>query len=207
MTSVLAAGGTAAGAIAIMAVPAHAAAAPSPHPVADDITAKIVVAQPEIVTVKAGDYLSKIAAQDCGDQKFWTGILAANKKISNPDLIYPGEKLTLSCKTAPLPRAVVTASAMIPQRHHYYSAPAVTSTYHGSGSMRQCIISRESGGNAGIWNASGHWGLYQFSESTWIAHGGSAADFGHASVAEQNQIYYNTVAQDGYSDWAPYDGC
>jgi hypothetical protein len=86
-------------------------------------------------------------------------------------------------------------------------APAMASTYHGSGSMQQCIISRESGGNSQIWNASGHWGLYQFSSSTWAAHGGNPADFGHAGVAEQNSVYYATVAADGYSDWSPYDGC
>lgn len=87
------------------------------------------------------------------------------------------------------------------------SAPAASSTYHGSGSMQQCIISRESGGNSQVMNSSGHYGLYQFSASTWAAHGGNPADFGHASVSEQNQVYYSAVAADGYSDWAPYDGC
>lgn len=79
--------------------------------------------------------------------------------------------------------------------------------YSGSPGMQACIISRESGGNSQVMNSTGHYGLYQFSASTWAAHGGNPADFGHASVAEQNQVYYNTVAQDGYSDWAPYDGC
>jgi len=82
-----------------------------------------------------------------------------------------------------------------------------TDSYEGSGGMQACIIRAESGGNPYIWNATGHWGLYQFSYGTWVAHGGSPADFGHAGVAEQNQVYYNTVAADGYSDWAPYDGC
>lgn len=80
-------------------------------------------------------------------------------------------------------------------------------SYHGSGSMQQCIIARESGGSSQVMNGSSHYGLYQFSASTWAAHGGNPADFGHASVAEQNQVYYATVAADGYSDWAPYDGC
>jgi hypothetical protein len=73
--------------------------------------------------------------------------------------------------------------------------------------MQQCIISRESGGNSQIWNASGHYGLYQFSYSTWVGSGGAPATFGHASVAQQNQVFYNAVAVRGYSDWAPYDGC
>jgi hypothetical protein len=85
--------------------------------------------------------------------------------------------------------------------------PAAGGTYHGSSSMQQCIIARESGGNSQVMNGSGHYGLYQFSSSTWAAHGGNPADFGHASIAEQNQVYYATVAANGYSDWAPYDGC
>jgi hypothetical protein len=85
------------------------------------------------------------------------------------------------------------------------AAPATT--YKGSGSMQQCIISRESGGNPNAMNASGHYGLYQFSYSTWVGSGGNGADFGHASVAEQNQVFANAVAARGYSDWAPYDGC
>lgn len=79
--------------------------------------------------------------------------------------------------------------------------------YTGSSAMQECIIRAESGGNSQIWNASGHYGLYQFSEQTWAAHGGNPADFGHASVAEQNAVFAQTVADDGYSDWTPYDGC
>jgi hypothetical protein len=56
-------------------------------------------------------------------------------------------------------------------------------------------------------NSSGHYGLYQFSASTWQAYGGSAASFGHASVAEQNQVFNSAIAQGGQSNWSPYDGC
>jgi Transglycosylase-like domain len=68
-------------------------------------------------------------------------------------------------------------------------------------------VARESGGNAQIMNASGHYGLYQFSESTWVAYGGNPADFGHASVAEQDQLFATALAEGGESNWAPYDGC
>lgn len=104
--------------------------------------------------------------------------------------------------------------AAAPVVTHTVSAPARTKTpapaaarYSGSSSVQQCIISRESGGNPDVFNASGHYGLYQFSESTWVGSGGSAADFGHASVAEQNVVFARAVAARGYSDWAPYDGC
>ena len=43
-------------------------------------------------------------------------------------------------------------------------------------------------------NSSGHYGLYQFSSGTWAAYGGNPADFGNASVAEQNQVFNNAVA-------------
>jgi hypothetical protein len=80
-------------------------------------------------------------------------------------------------------------------------------TYHGSSSFEQCVIARESGGNSQVMNSSGHYGLYQFSASTWQAYGGSAASFGHASVAEQRRVFDNAIAQGGQSNWSPYDGC
>jgi len=76
-----------------------------------------------------------------------------------------------------------------------------------SSSFEACVIARESGGNSQVMNASGHYGLYQFSESTWVAYGGSAASFGHASAAEQHQVFSNAVARGGQSNWSPYDGC
>ena len=56
-------------------------------------------------------------------------------------------------------------------------------------------------------NSSGHYGLYQFSVSTWAAYGGSPGDFGHASAAEQRHVFLNAIAQGGQSNWLPYDGC
>lgn len=47
-------------------------------------------------TVKSGDTLSKIAKQMYGDAGEWKKIHAANKaKIPNPDLIHPGDELTI----------------------------------------------------------------------------------------------------------------
>jgi LysM repeat protein len=48
------------------------------------------------ITVKAGDSLSKIAKRELGDANKWHAIYEANKdRIKNPDLIYPGDVLTL----------------------------------------------------------------------------------------------------------------
>jgi hypothetical protein len=73
--------------------------------------------------------------------------------------------------------------------------------------FQQCVITRESGGNSQVMNSSGHYGLYQFSASTWQAYGGSAASFGHASASEQTRIFNNAMARGGQNNWSPYDGC
>jgi hypothetical protein len=104
----------------------------------------------------------------------------------------------------------VSQPSAAPQPQQPVSQPVVTSvsgTYHGSSSMQQCIIARESGGNAQAVNpASGAGGLYQFLPSTWQALGHSGLPE-NASVAEQNQAFAQEVAQGGYSAWQPYDGC
>lgn len=177
--------------------------------------------------VRPGDTLARIAGRVCGDQgDYWA--LAYNNRVPNPDLIYAGQVFKIACQAAAQAIAdrygLMGRSPDSPQASspvHYVShgpAPSyqhssgavvtsVSGTYHGSGSMQQCIIAAESGGNSQVMNATGHYGLYQFSRSTWDASGGSDADFGHASVAEQNQVFANAVAARGYSDWTPYDGC
>jgi nucleoid-associated protein YgaU len=47
-------------------------------------------------TVVAGDSLSKIAKREYGDASKWPAIYEANRdQIKNPDLIHPGQVLTL----------------------------------------------------------------------------------------------------------------
>jgi len=47
-------------------------------------------------TVKSGDSLSKIAKHFYGDGAKWHQIYEANRdKIKNPDLIHPGQELTI----------------------------------------------------------------------------------------------------------------
>ena len=48
------------------------------------------------VTVKAGDSLSRIAKRELGNAAKWPAIFDANRdKIKDPDLIHPGQILTL----------------------------------------------------------------------------------------------------------------
>ena len=47
-------------------------------------------------TVKAGDSLSAIAEREYGDAGQWRRIYEANRdRIDNPDLIHPGQELTI----------------------------------------------------------------------------------------------------------------
>jgi LysM repeat protein len=165
-------------------------------------------------TVRRGDTLNKIAASRCGNAYDWSGIAAAS---SLPDAaqIIPGEHLTLHCAQAPVvqrqPQQQPSRQQGAPARSSSsYSAVAVNASRvstAGDSSFETCVVQRESGGNPNIWNPSGHWGLFQFDLSTWVSGGGSAADFGHAGVAEQNRVFANVYAARGTEPWAPSDHC
>lgn len=173
-------------------------------------------AGPRSYTVISGDTLSGIAQAQCGNPSDWTGIYEGNKAEigTDPDRIFPGQRYALDC-SAPALQAYHTIAT------DRESTAGTAAVYHqqASGSygsvnpasytgFQQCVIARESGGNSQVMNSSGHYGLYQFSYSTWVAYGGSGADFGHASVAEQNRVFATAMSQPGGAgNWAPYDGC
>ena len=162
-------------------------------------------------TVRSGDSLSKIAGKVYHKQGAWPVLYWANRdKVHWANMLGEGQVLKVPALPAKIPAAPsqaapgpVAAPAAGP------ATSVVSSSYSGgaSSSFESCVIARESGGNAQVMNSSGHYGLYQFSASTWAAYGGSASDFGHASAAEQHQVFSNAVAQGGQSNWAPYDGC
>jgi len=143
-------------------------------------------------TVHRGDTLSSIAARYCGNAGDYRALAAASG-IGDPDSIYAGERVTLSCRhAAAAPRAGVQTVS--------YSRVS-------SGGVAGCIISRESGGNPRAVNPySGAGGLFQFLPSTWrsLGFGGLPED---ASPATQWAAFDKEVALSGYSAWAPYDGC
>jgi hypothetical protein len=79
-----------------------------------------------------------------------------------------------------------------------------------SSSFQACVITRESGGNAQVWNKQGYpyWGLYQFGKPLWDAYGGSPSQWGNASAAEQTQVFDAVMSHyDGCQNWYPSDGC
>jgi LysM repeat protein len=174
--------------------------------------------QPSWYTVKTGDSLSTIASRAYHNQNAWPVLYWANRnKIHWADVIEPGQVLRIPVKPAqipdppshlgPAPATVPATAAPSATPAYAQSAPEVSSSGAQNGSFGQCVIARESGGNAQVMNSTGHYGLYQFSASTWAAYGGSPGDFGHASVSEQNAVFNNAVASGGQSNWSAYDGC
>lgn len=215
VTAIIAGAGTASA--SILPAPSDLpAASSSEHLPVRAVADTIRAAQPLTVTVESGQTLSEIAKDRCGNPADWTGIFTANKgKIPDYNLIYPGQVLTVACKTAYVPQPVTTTRAVTYTPRHSVTQQAAVQrpvqesnvSTAGMGGFQSCVIRAESGGQVNVMNASGHYGLYQFSASTWAGHGGNPADFGHASAAEQTQVFWNTVRADGTSDWRPYDGC
>jgi LysM repeat protein len=166
---------------------------------------------PAKYTVRAGDSLSVIAGRVYHDQAAWPVIYWANhSKVRSANDISVGQVLRIPAKPAKIPSAPaqVVSVVVASQSGGVTYAPVETaSTYSGNGGFASCVIARESGGNSQVMNSSGHYGLYQFSASTWEEYGGSASDFGNASVAEQNQVFDNALAAGGQSNWSAYDGC
>jgi LysM repeat protein len=177
-------------------------------------------------TVKSGDTLSAIAGRVYRDSNYWPVLYWANhNQIRYANEITVGQVLTVPVKPSRIPSsptALAPAPAPSPvsapaaasggtsaQTAPVSTAPVQSTTVStaGDGSFQACVIARESGGNSQVMNSSGHYGLYQFSASTWAEYGGNPADFGHASVAEQNQVFNNAIAAGGQSNWSAYDGC
>jgi phage tail protein X len=192
-------------------------------------------ARPASYTIRSGDSLSSIAGKVYHKQDAWPVLYWANRgKIRWANIIGEGQVLKVPAMPAKIPAAPsqlaptpppapapapVAASSAAPAQagssassssasSSSASSSSASSSFSGaSSSYEACVIARESGGNSQVMNSSGHYGLYQFSASTWSAYGGSASDFGHASAAEQHRVFSNAMAQGGQSNWSPYDGC
>ena len=176
-------------------------------------------------TVRPGDSLSAIAGRVYHNPDAWPVLYWANhSQIRWANIITAGQVLKVPAKPAKIPSAPgllgPAAPALAacpgrgapaePRRTHPRSVRCASGELlgrHARRLVRSCVIARESGGNSQVMNSSGHYGLYQFSEATWVAYGGSAASFGNASVAQQNQVFANALAQGGQSNWSAYDGC
>jgi len=205
-------------------------ASPAAQPLSTDLTQAVVRARlnarPARYTVRPGDTLSSIAGQFYQRAGDWPVIYWANH-LRWADEIEAGQVLHVPAEPASIPaapgqlepaapRPVTVLAAYTPAPAHAspaqapVSAQAAVVSYGGGypgGTFGACVVERESGGQAQVMNSSSHYGLYQFSASTWQEYGGSAADFGDASVAEQDQVFANALARGGESNWSSYDGC
>jgi LysM repeat protein len=173
--------------------------------------------------VKSGDTLASIAQHLYHSSNYWTVLYWANHNaIKYANEITAGQVLTVPAKPGKIPGAPkllaptpapapVSSSPSSSDSDSSVSTAAPVQTQSAStgstSSFQECVIAAESGGNPQVMNASGHYGLYQFSASTWAEYGGNPADFGDASVAEQNQVFDNAIAAGGASNWSLYDGC
>ena len=147
-------------------------------------------------TVRPGDTLSAIAGRVYHNSDAWPVLYWANhSQIRWANMISAGQVLKVPAKPAKIPSAPgelgpaapaptlappapAEATAATPAYAPAASAVAPAASYSGGtpgGSFGQCVVARESGGNSQVMNSSGHYGLYQFSEGTWVAYGGSAA--------------------------------
>lgn len=67
---------------------------PKPAPTASK--SKKPAAKPKTYVVKSGDTLSAIAQRECGNANDWHELAKVNH-LKNPNLIFPGQRLTLVC--------------------------------------------------------------------------------------------------------------
>jgi LysM repeat protein len=159
------------------------------------------------VTVQRGDSLSTIGVRT---HRTWPQ-LAAYNRITNPDLIYAGQVLSIPPATyAPVPPAsagsttyAAGATTVAPTT----TAGAVASTPAAAtappAGIWGCIASYESGGVASTNTGNGYYGMYQDTQSSWVSGGGLAyaprAD--QASAAAQTIVNQRVQAQQGWGAW------
>jgi len=198
------------GAMVTVASPALADNKPSPKPTPKLISKADPVKvptppPPKTHVVAAGDSLSIIADQEQFES--WRPLWNANPDLSNPDLIYEGQKLIVPVGPTtdrPLPEGVVVQAAPVQQ----YAAPApapvrrVASANYaaGAGGVLERIRMRESGGNYATNTGNGYYGAYQFNLGTWQGVGGSGLP-SNASPAEQDMRAQMLYDRRGCSPW------
>jgi LysM repeat protein len=174
-----------------------------------------------VYTVVTGDTLSAISARFCGTAADYPSLAAASG-IADPNVIYAGQAIKLSCHhrvpvaagssgggsdDSATPASATSDQAPAQQAE---AQPQAASTA-GMSSFEACVISHESGGNPEAVNpSSGAGGLFQFLPSTWASLGYASSYPGGAQTAPvsvQEAAFAQEYAAAGTAPWAPYDGC
>lgn len=180
---------------------APAASAPAPEPA------------PQTLTVAAGDYLSKLAAEN---NTTYLRLFYANPAITDQDLIFPGQTLrvpsadeTLAARelpvTAPVEvkQQVVANPAADTQPVYRAPAPAVAAPAVGDGSVWDRLAACEAGGNWAINTGNGYYGGLQFTLSSWRAAGGS----GYPHEASREEQIARGVQLQSMQGWGAWPAC
>lgn len=172
---------------------------------------------PMVITVHSGDTLSGIAAQH---DTTYQAIAQANN-ISNPDLIYTGQRFTIPSGGS---GSAYTPSPVTHHHHHHSSSTSSGgSGYSSSGSLSDvpgvpqsfaaCVAYRESSNNPRSINSVPGFegmggGAYGIMDYVW--QGSDLNKSGqpyNASLSEQKQAFSILYAKYGTSPWQPSDGC
>jgi LysM repeat protein len=158
-------------------------------------------------TVRPGDTLSGIAKQF--GVPTWRAIHSANPSITNPDLIFVGQKLYVPSKgdvQAPAKQAKVSTAKKTSTKVNAKKASAKKSTVRtaASTSAGSSVWDRlamcESSGNWAINTGNGFYGGLQFTLSSWRAVGGTGMPH-QASKAEQIARAKKLQAIQGWGAW------
>jgi LysM repeat protein len=145
--------------------------------------------------VKSGDTLSRIAGrQGLGG---WRSLYDANPSIRNPNLIFPGQRLTIPSGNGSV-------------RHHSFSSRVASTSHRRSsasssgavagGSVWDRLAQCESSGNWSINTGNGFYGGLQFTQSSWHAAGGSGSPQ-NASRSEQIRVAQRLQQMQGWGAW------
>ncbi len=164
--------------------------------------------EPKMVEVQPGDSLVKIATEN---ETTYPRLYSANEKISDPNIIYPGDTLRVPTPDEqlpyrPLPAAtpapVVTSGQQRasqvnrPQQAQPTPAPVIS----GDAGVWDAIARCESGGNWAINTGNGYYGGLQFTLSSWRGVGGSGYP-NEASREEQIARAEMLRARQGWGAW------
>jgi hypothetical protein len=156
--------------------------------------------------VQPGDYLIKIAA---ANNSTALRIFYANTSIADPDLIYPGQQLSIPGNDEQLaPRPVPTNQVITPSQvtdentaeAASTTRPSTTNYDPSDDSVWDRIAACESGGNWAINTGNGYYGGLQFTLGTWRAHGGTGMP-NEASREEQIAVAQRVQASQGWGAW------
>jgi len=166
---------------------------------------------PKVVSVLPGDYLEKIATEN---QTTSLRLFYANGEVSNPDLIFPDQKLrvptaeeALAAREVPVNQSIPTPTPAASTRA---AAPApapkpvaATNFTPSDGGVWDRLATCEAGGNWAINTGNGYYGGLQFSLSSWKSVGGSGLP---SSASRDEQIMRGKMLQ-ARSGWGAWPSC